>query len=147
LSVHSVTRDTPELVPEPVPEPPRCLTYREMTHLSFYELLQCNVTAHARTLIRQYGRLARIYHPDKGGEPMSFRYLKMAYDVLKDPETRAEYDRDGKGRWTATFQTDEPPPLVRMVVPSPRSRHCARCGERSRTTSGSSTCTATSMPC
>jgi len=113
-------RDNPELVPEPVPEPARCLSYREMTHLTFYELLQCNVTAHARTLIRQYGRLARIYHPDKGGEPMSFRYLKMAYDVLKDPETRAEYDRDGRGRWTAAFQTDEQPPLIRMVVPSQR---------------------------
>ena len=120
LSVHLMTCDTPELVPEPVPEPARCLSYREMTHLTFYELLQCNVTAHARTLIRQYGRLARTYHPDKGGAPMSFRYLKMAYDVLKDPETRAEYDRDGKGRWTAAFQTDEPPPLIRATVPSPR---------------------------
>lgn len=39
-----------------------------------------------------YRRLAKQYHPDKGGDPEKFRQLKEAYDVLNDPIKRANYD-------------------------------------------------------
>lgn len=35
------------------------------------------------------------YHPDKGGDPLSFDMLKRAYDILSDEEKRQVYDNDG----------------------------------------------------
>jgi len=35
-------------------------------------------------------------HPDKGGDPAKFQELTMAYDILKDPQKRAAYDRLGE---------------------------------------------------
>lgn len=52
---------------------------------------------------QQYRILARIHHPDMGGDAEKFKKIKLAYEVLSDPERRKEYDRTGK------FQ---PPPDV-----------------------------------
>jgi curved DNA-binding protein len=60
---------------------------------------------------RAYRRLARKYHPDVSKEADAERHFKEvqeAYEVLKDPEKRAAYDRFGKG-WKAG-QEFRPPP-------------------------------------
>ena len=71
--------------------------------LGFYEVLGCPVTASAREMNRRYRAKALIYHPDKlvagFGSPLEFRYISMIHTVLKDPTTRAEYDRNGRARW------------------------------------------------
>lgn len=33
-----------------------------------------------------------MHHPDKGGTVHQFEVIKKAYDILKDPKKRAEYD-------------------------------------------------------
>ena len=93
------------------------MTLAAMKRLGFYELLGCEPSAHFRTITRLYGKLAKLYHPDKGGDPITFRYLKMVYDVLKNSATRAEYDRDGRGRWAADFKDDCPPPCTSVPPP------------------------------
>ena len=45
----------------------------------------CDVTS-------AYRRLARVHHPDKGGDPDAFARIKRAHDVLSDPGQRAAYD-------------------------------------------------------
>lgn len=39
-----------------------------------------------------YRRLARQYHPDKGGSPRAFTALRHAFEVLSDPKRREVYD-------------------------------------------------------
>ncbi len=85
------------------------MTLEEMMALGFYELLGCEPGAHARTVHRRFQSMAKRYHPDKGGSDVAFRYLKLVADVLKDPATRAEYDRDGKDRWVCEFRRANTP--------------------------------------
>lgn len=44
-------------------------------------------------LYARYLELAKIHHPDAGGEGERFRQLTEAWNVLKDKVSRANYDR------------------------------------------------------
>jgi len=60
----------------------------------YYEFLQISRNAEPDTIHRVYRFLAQRFHPDNQdtGDPEKFFLLKQAYDVLSDPERRAEYD-------------------------------------------------------
>ncbi len=64
--------------------------------MGFYELLGCKADAAIRTINRHSNDLAKTYHPDTGGSAAAFRYLRMAAEVLKKPNLRAEYVANGK---------------------------------------------------
>ena len=59
-----------------------------------YETLQVSQNADAETLGRVYRLLAKRYHPDNGvsGNADKFTEVHGAYEVLSNPERRAEYD-------------------------------------------------------
>lgn len=65
----------------------------------YYELLGVVRTADAETIKKAYRKLALQYHPDRNnGEKESeerFKEVTEAYEVLRDPEKRALYDRYG----------------------------------------------------
>ena len=69
------------------------------TEVDYYELLQCERTADDATLKSAYRKLAIQYHPDKNGgckdSEGKFKAVSEAYEVLKDPQKRAAYDRYG----------------------------------------------------
>lgn len=44
---------------------------------------------------QHYRKLARAYHPDKGGDPEKFMAIQLAYDVLSDPDRRRRYEETG----------------------------------------------------
>ena len=44
---------------------------------------------------KAYYKLARTHHPDKGGDEQKFQALSAAYEILSDPERRADYDKYG----------------------------------------------------
>lgn len=60
---------------------------------NYYEVLAVESDAAPATIKKAYHRLARIYHPDKGGDKEKFQKLSVAYTTLSDAENRAAYDR------------------------------------------------------
>src|SRR2546430_15255966 len=62
---------------------------------SLYEILQVDARAEPEVLEAAYRRLARKYHPDVAqstGGDQRMKELNAAYEVLRDPRRRADYD-------------------------------------------------------
>jgi molecular chaperone DnaJ len=70
-----------------------------MAKQDFYEILGVSKSADAEELKRAYRKLAMQFHPDRNsGEKTAeqkFKDINEAYDVLKDDQKRAAYDRFG----------------------------------------------------
>ena len=60
----------------------------------YYEVLQVSPRADSATIEGVYRHLARRYHPDnhESGDSDRFSELVEAYQILSNPELRAEYD-------------------------------------------------------
>lgn len=67
-----------------------------MEFIDYYKVLGVEPTADDKTIKSTYRKLARKYHPDvnkeKGAED-KFKEIAEAYEVLKNPEKRAEFDQ------------------------------------------------------
>ncbi len=70
-----------------------------MTERDYYEILNVSRTADATAIKHAYRKLAMQYHPDRNpgdaGAEIKFKEAAEAYEVLRDPEKRARYDRFG----------------------------------------------------
>src|SRR4051812_31829622 len=69
------------------------------TKRCYYETLECAKGATVESLKTSYRKLAMRFHPDKNpGDAtaeVKFKEINEAYDVLKDDQKRAAYDRFG----------------------------------------------------
>jgi len=63
-----------------------------------YEILGVARDADEEAIKRAYRRRARELHPDAGGDEEAFKELTTAYEVLRNPEARSNYDRYGDPR-------------------------------------------------
>lgn len=79
-----------------------------MSQSNYYEILGVSQDATAEQIKRAYRKKAVQHHPDrhqgkdkKKAEEKKFKEISQAYEVLRDPEKRAQYDRYGH----AAFQT------------------------------------------
>ncbi len=65
----------------------------------FYTLLVLSRDCTEADIKKAYRKLAMEYHPDRNSSPdaeAKFKEITEAYEVLKDPQKRAAYDRYGK---------------------------------------------------
>ena len=60
--------------------------------MDHYKTLGVNSTAAPDEIKKAYRKLASQHHPDKGGDTAKFQQIQTAYDVLSNPNKRAEYD-------------------------------------------------------
>ena len=86
-----------------------------MDYKDYYETMGVARDASPDAIKRAYRKLARKFHPDvskeKGAED-KFKAMQEAYEVLKDPEKRAAYDRLG-ANWRAGQEFRPPPEWAR----------------------------------
>jgi len=88
---------------------PRVAEAASTETVDHYEFLQISPNADVETIHRVYRFLAARLHPDnpRSGDPIKFRRLKAAYDVLSDRSRRAKYD--------ATHMPQKPPPFSSSI--------------------------------
>ena len=73
----------------------------------YYQILGVDKKASAEDLKKAYRKLAMQYHPDKNKDDKTaeakFKEVNEAYDVLKDEQKRAAYDRFGKSAFDGSM--------------------------------------------
>merc|ERR1719502_109912 len=62
----------------------------------FYKILGVEKNATDSEIKKAYRKLAMKHHPDKGGDPDTFKEMTAAFNVLSDPDKRKAYDRGGE---------------------------------------------------
>jgi len=60
--------------------------------MNYYDVLGLQVDCSPQDITKAYRNLAKEYHPDRGGDQRRFHEISEAYDVLKDPHKRAQFD-------------------------------------------------------
>ena len=61
--------------------------------MDYYSVLGINKQSSADDIKKAYKKLAMEHHPDRGGDHDMFAKINVAYETLKDPVKRAEYDK------------------------------------------------------
>ncbi len=76
-----------------------------MTEKDYYEILEVSKNASGEEIKKSFRRLAMQYHPDRNpGDKVAeakFKEINEAYEVLKDEQKRAAYDRYGHQAFAA----------------------------------------------
>ena len=83
-----------------------------LDYKDYYKVLGVGRDASAEEIQKAYRKRARKLHPDVntvGGAEGKFKELAEAYEVLKDADKRAKYDRYGNA-WSNVRQGAPPPP-------------------------------------
>lgn len=58
----------------------------------YYQILGVARTSTQDEIKSAYRKLASKHHPDRGGDTATFQKIQSAYNILSDPQKRAEYD-------------------------------------------------------
>ena len=65
----------------------------ERRRMDLYRVLGVPPLASGETIRHRWLEVAKLHHPDVGGDAARFRHAKQAYEVLRDPDRRVEYER------------------------------------------------------
>jgi len=61
----------------------------------YYKILEVDRSASQDDIKKNYRKLSKIHHPDKGGDENRFKEISEAYDVLSNEDKKSQYDRFG----------------------------------------------------
>ena len=106
--------------------------------VDYYEILQVHPKAHPEIIKRAYRTIIRELHahPDLGGSHQEAVLINRAYEVLSDPESRAEYDRFRAQFVAQPLRAPRPSPAARPTYRPPAPGYhvvnCPSCGTRNR---------------
>lgn len=80
------------------PLPARETTHqgKQWTGESLYRDLGLEANCEQEEVGKAFRRLVVKAHPDKGGEEQEFRRIQRAYETLRDPRRREQYDEKGE---------------------------------------------------
>jgi molecular chaperone DnaJ len=100
-----------------------------LPNTDLYAVLEVEASVSQDELRKSYRRLARQYHPDNNPDDAAsearFKEVSQAYEILSDPERRANYDRFGAdvgaGGSPTPHSAADPSP-----VPTRKSRSTSR---------------------
>jgi hypothetical protein len=104
-------------------------TIEERRRTDLYRILGVPGLASGEMIRQRWLDLAKRHHPDAGGEAALFRQAKEAYEILRDPVRRAEYERfwlRALGPFERVARQDETPLLS---SPDARVRPAAEAAE------------------
>lgn len=62
----------------------------------YYSILGVGKSAGTEEIKKAYRKQALKHHPDKGGDQAKFKEINEAYQVLSNPQKRAQYDQFGE---------------------------------------------------
>jgi molecular chaperone DnaJ len=66
-----------------------------MQKRDYYEILEVDKSASSDEIKKQFRKLSKVHHPDKGGDAEKFKELNEAYEVLSDKDKREKYNKYG----------------------------------------------------
>jgi DnaJ-class molecular chaperone len=85
---------------------------------TLYDTLGVASDASAEEIKAAYRTNAQQLHPDKGGSVEQFHAIQKAYEVLRDPERRANYDNNGSTEELQNIDQDANSMLASMLLQS-----------------------------
>ena len=72
----------------------------------YYNILEVDKNSSDDQIKQSYRNLAKIHHPDKGGDKEKFQKIQEAYNTLSDPEKRKLYDNPTEDFINNIFSTN-----------------------------------------
>lgn len=67
--------------------------------MDYYDVLGISRSATESEIRKAYKTKSMKHHPDRGGDEEEFKKVNEAYQTLKDPQKRAQYDNYGAGNF------------------------------------------------
>lgn len=65
-----------------------------MSSINLYDILDVKETSTTKEVKKAYRELVKKHHPDRGGDPEHFELITHAFNILKNEEERAKYDKE-----------------------------------------------------
>ncbi|MEK7500649.1 MAG: DnaJ C-terminal domain-containing protein, partial [Patescibacteria group bacterium] len=75
----------------------------------YYQVLGIDRKASQEEIKKSYRQKAHQYHPDRGGDEAKFKEINEAYQILGNPDKRAQYDQFGRTFDGAGFSAEGGP--------------------------------------
>lgn len=67
--------------------------YNMSEFIDLYEILNLSPDCTRNDIKKTFRELAKMHHPDHGGDPKMFQLITMAYEILIDKNERTQYDK------------------------------------------------------
>jgi DnaJ domain len=101
-------------------------TIKERRRTDLYRILGVPPLSSGETIREHFLELAKQHHPDAGGDGARFRQAQQAYEILRDPTRRAEYEHfwlRALGPFERVAPREDLPPLEVMAATARAARH------------------------